>query len=402
MSRDYDIVMLGATGFTGSLTAAEIAVRAPEGAKIALAGRNQAKLEEVRERLAADAPQIAGADIVIADTSNAGQLRDLAASTKVVATTVGPYVLYGGGVTAACAAEGTAYADLTGEPEFVDRTYLDHHETALSTGARLVHCCGFDSIPHDLGAQFNAEQFSGASPLHMRGYVRAVGGMFSGGTLHSALTAFGRARQTLKTAKQRVEREKAAGGTPGKRSRNERGRPHKALGYWAVPMPTVDPVVIARSGRALPEYGPDFSYGHYMAVRKLPVAIGIPVGMAGVVAGAQVPPIRRALGKIAAPGTGPSDEVMERARFWVRFVGESDGRRVVTEVAGGEPGYRETSRMLAETALSLAYDDLPDLAGQLTTAQAMGPLLRKRLEQIGGGAEGRPSTGLTFKVLEQS
>lgn len=390
MSRTHDIVLLGATGFTGGLTASELADRAPENAKLALAGRNRAKLEATRDRLAKSAPRLADAELIVADASNAAAMRDLAASTKVLVTTVGPYVLYGDEVVAACAAEGTAYADLTGEPEFVDRTYIAHHETALASGARLVHCCGFDSIPHDLGAQFTAEQFAGDAPLHMRGYVHSEGSTFSGGTLHSALTAFGRVRQTLRTSKDRVVLEKTRQVDDGRRARVETMKPHRALGYWAAPMPTVDPVIITRSARVLPEFGPDFSYGHYAAIKRLPIAIGGALAVGTLFAGAQIPPVRRALGKITEPGDGPSERQLNTATFWVRFIGESGGRRVVTEVAGGEPGYRETSRMLAESGLSLAFDDLPDVAGQVTTAQAMGPLLRERLIR----------SGMTFRVLE--
>ncbi len=390
MSRTHDIVLLGATGFTGGLTAVELANRAPEDAKLALAGRNRAKLEATRDALVAAAPRLADAELIVADASDAAAMRKLAASTKVLITTVGPYVLYGDEVVAACAAEGTAYADLTGEPEFVDRTYIAHHETALASGARLVHCCGFDSIPHDLGAQFTAEQFAGDAPLHVRGYVHAVGSTFSGGTLHSALTAFGRVRQTLSTAKERVAVEKTRQVDDGRRAKTETMKPHRALGYWAAPMPTVDPVIITRSARALPEYGPDFSYGHYAAIKRLPIAVGGAVAVGTLFAGAQIPPVRRALGRITSPGDGPSEKQLNTATFWVRFVGESGGRRVVTEVAGGEPGYRETSRMLAESGLSLAFDDLPDVAGQVTTAQAMGPALRERLMR----------SGMTFRVLE--
>lgn len=210
MARDRDIVLFGATGFTGGLTAAELAQRAPSGAKIALAGRSLEKLELVRERLAAAAPRLADAELVVADASDRAALRDLAASTRVLASTAGPFVLHGGEVVAACAAEGTAYADITGEPEFVDRTYLDCQDAALASGARLVHCCGFDSIPHDLGAQFTVGQFGGDVPLHVRGYVRTEGGTFSGGTFNSVLLAFGRARQMALAARRRV----AAGGGP--------------------------------------------------------------------------------------------------------------------------------------------------------------------------------------------
>lgn len=389
MARDRDIVLFGATGFTGGLTAAELAQRAPSGAKIALAGRSLEKLELVRERLAAAAPRLADAELVVADASDRAALRDLAASTRVLASTAGPFVLHGGEVVAACAAEGTAYADITGEPEFVDRTYLDCQDAALASGARLVHCCGFDSIPHDLGAQFTVGQFGGDVPLHVRGYVRTEGGTFSGGTFNSVLLAFGRARQMALAARRRVAAEKATTSGDGRLVRNETPRPHRALGYWAVPWPTIDPVIVTRSARALPEYGPQFTYGHYAAVRRLPTVIGGAAAAGGLFAAAQLPPLRDAIGRRVAPGTGPSVERMERSTFSVRFVAEGGGRRVVTEVSGGDPGYRETSRMLAESALCLAFDELPQLAGQLTTAQAMGSVLRERLERA----------GISFRVL---
>jgi len=390
VARDRDIVLFGATGFTGSLTAAELVQRAPQGARTALAGRSREKLEQVRERLAEAVPCVADAELVVVDAADRAALRDVAASTRVLASTAGPFVLHGREVVAACAAEGTDYADITGEPEFVDRTYLDCQDAALASGARLVHCCGFDSIPHDLGAQFTVEQFPGDLPLHVRGYVRTEGGMFSGGTFNSALLAFGRARQMAQAARRRVAAEKAAGAGDGRQVRNETPRPHRALGYWAVPWPTIDAAIVTRSARALAEYGPRFTYGHYAAIRRLPTVIGGTAAVSGLMVAAQLPPLRRAIGDRVAPGTGPSVERMDRSTFSVRFVAEGGGRRVVTEVAGGDPGYRETSRMLAESALCLAFDDLPQLAGQLTTAQAMGTVLRERLERA----------GITFRVLD--
>jgi saccharopine dehydrogenase (NAD+, L-glutamate forming) len=172
--REYDVVLLGATGFTGGLTAQYLARNAGD-ARVALAGRSMSKLEAVRDRIGADLP------LVQADVGDAASLRALAASTKVLATTVGPYALYGEPVVAACAAEGTDYCDLTGEPEFADRMYVLHHETAVRTGARLVHACGFDSIPHDLGALYCVQQLPEGVPLTVKGYVRA-GGRPAGGT----------------------------------------------------------------------------------------------------------------------------------------------------------------------------------------------------------------------------
>jgi short subunit dehydrogenase-like uncharacterized protein len=156
-------------------------------------------------------------------------------------------------------------------------------------------------------------------------------------------------------------------------------------GGWVIPAPTIDPITVLRSARALDRYGPQFSYAHYIVTRRLPVAVGLAVGVGTVVALAQLPPTRKALLALKDPGDGPTPEQRAKAWFKVRFRAESAGARIVTEVTGGDPGYGETSKMLAESALCLAHDDLPDLAGQLTPAVAMGQPLIDRLIAAGIG-----------------
>src|SRR3954449_11481613 len=214
--REHDIVLFGATGFTGALTAEYLAGHAPDGLRWALAGRNRAKLDALSERLGIDVP------LLHADVGDEASLRSVAASARVVITTVGPYVAYGEPLVAACAAAGTDYVDLTGEPEFVDRMYLRHHAEAVRSGARIVHACGFDSIPHDLGVLFTVEQLPQDVPLTVRGFVRA-GGKPSGGTFHSAMTAFSRARETQRAHK---ERRQAEGRDNGRRVRLA-AKPHR-------------------------------------------------------------------------------------------------------------------------------------------------------------------------------
>jgi short subunit dehydrogenase-like uncharacterized protein len=372
--REHDIVLFGATGFTGALTAEYLAEHGGDGLRWALAGRNRAKLEALAERLGVDVP------LLHADVTDEASLRAVAQAAKVVITTVGPYITYGEPLVAACAEAGTDYVDLTGEPEFVDRMYVRHHAQAVKSGARIVHACGFDSIPHDLGVLFTVEQLPEGVPLTVRGFVRA-GGKPSGGTFHSAMTAFTRVRQTQQAHK---ERKRAEDAPEGRKIRIE-AKPHRELGYWAVPLPTIDPQVIARSASALDRYGPEFTYGHYAGVKRLPVAVGGVAGVASLFAMAQVPPVRKALLGRLAPGDGPTDEQRENGWFKVRFVGEGGGTQVRTEVSGGDPGYTETAKMLAESALCLAQDDLPPTAGQVTTAVAMGDSLIARLQRAGIG-----------------
>jgi short subunit dehydrogenase-like uncharacterized protein len=372
--REFDVVVFGATGFTGALTAEYLAGVTGTG-RWAIAGRSREKLQAVRERLSRDVP------VIVADVGDPASLRAMAESTRVVITTVGPYIHYGEPVVAACAAAGTHYVDLTGEPEFVDLMWLRHHEQAERTGAKLVHSCGFDSIPYDLGALYTVNALPEDVPIKLEGFVR-VGGTFSGGTLHSAVHIMARLRQGRQVAAQRKRLEAHS---DGRRVRGITGLPRHddTAGGWLIPAPTIDPVTVLRSARALDRYGPDFSYGHYIVAKRLPVAAGLVAGVGGVVALAQLPPTRNLLLKLKDPGDGPSPEERAKAFFTVRFRGEGGGRRIVTEVAGGDPGYGETSKMLAQSALCLAHDDLPQRAGQLTPAVAMGQTLIDRLVAAG-------------------
>src|SRR4051812_35507689 len=208
----------------------------------ALAGRNMEKLAALRERLGADVP------LLKADVSDEQSMADVAASARVAITTVGPYIEHGEPLVKACAEHGTDYTDLTGEPEFVDRMFVKYAAAAQQSGARLVHACGFDSIPHDLGALFTVEQLPEGVPLTVRGFVQS-NGTFSGGTAASALTGFSRARKNIEAARERKRIEQRNGGRV---IRTETGRPHHEsdIDAWVLPMPTIDPQIIARSARA--------------------------------------------------------------------------------------------------------------------------------------------------------
>jgi short subunit dehydrogenase-like uncharacterized protein len=388
-AREYDIVLFGATGFTGALTAHYLAGGAAADTRWALAGRNRGKLEILRDELAAVDPRLAELPLLHADIGDATSLRSVAESTKVVITTVGPYINYGEPLVAACAAAGTDYVDLTGEPEFVDRMWLGYHEQAQRSGARIVHACGFDSIPYDLGVLFTVGQLPQDESLSVKGFVRA-GGTFSGGTYHSAINVMARLRQATQVARQRKRLEPQP---PGRSVRGIVGPPYRDpdAGGWVVPVPTIDPQIVLRSGRALDRYGPEFAYGHYLTLGKLPMMLGFAAGAGTLVAAAQLPLTRKLLYKLKDPGEGPTPEQRAKAWFKVTIVGTAaGGRRVVTEVSGGDPGYGETAKMLGESALCLAQDELPDVSGQSTTAVAMGQPLIDRLV----------AAGIGFRVVE--
>jgi short subunit dehydrogenase-like uncharacterized protein len=386
--RQYDVVVFGATGFTGGLTAEYLARHAPATTRWALAGRSAQKLEACRSRLADANPAAAELPLLHADVTDPASIRAVAEATRVAITTVGPYILYGEPLLAACATAGTDYVDLTGEPEFVDAMWLRHHEAAERSGARIVHSCGFDSIPYDLGVLYTVLRLPEGVPIHIDGYVR-IGGSFSGGSYHSAIHIMSRLRQGARAARERRRLEPQPGG---RTIKGAGSRPHHdpVAGGWVVPFPTIDPQTVLRSARALDRYGPSFSYGHYLVAKRLPVLAGMAAGAAAAVALAQLAPTRSALLKLKDPGDGPSPEQRERNWFRVRLLGVGGGQRLLTEVSGGDPGYTETSKMLSESALCLAHDELPGRVGQLTPAVAMGKTLIDRLQRA----------GIEFRVLE--
>jgi short subunit dehydrogenase-like uncharacterized protein len=376
--RTYDLVLLGATGFTGRLTAEHLARRLHgTTTRWAIAGRDQAKLDDLRRELSGDV------GVEVADVTDDASLAALARSTRVLATTVGPYARFGEPVVAACVDAATEYADITGEPGFVRRIRERFDAPARDAGIRLVSCCGFDSVPHDLGVAFTVGHLPDDAPITVRGYVHATG-TFSGGTARSAVGAI--AERSLPRAGRRSDRavREVASVLP---------RIHRVreLDAWGVPLPTIDPAVVLRSARELPGYGLRFRYGHFAEVGSLPVVVAGVTAVGSLAAMASLPPTRALLERVLpSSGEGPSPERRAQSHFRVSFVGVADGRRVVTRVSGGDPGYDETAKMLGEAALALALDGRGDAAGHVTPAIGLGEGYRSRLED----------QGLRFEVLD--
>jgi short subunit dehydrogenase-like uncharacterized protein len=385
MSRELDIVVFGATGFTGGLTAHYLAQHAPPELRWGIAGRSAVKLEAVKAKLVAAQPRCAEVVLIEASVDDPASLERMTARTQVLLTTVGPFIDYGEPVVRACIAQGTDYLDSTGEPYFVQQLIGRYGEAARSRNVRLVSACGFDSIPADLGALFTVLALPAGQPIKLSGFL-SLEGVFSGGTERSALKAMVPPKDLVPVPPPNAG--------PGRKVKLELGKLQKRsdLGAWAAPMPTIDGPIVVRSAAGLDRYGPDFRYAHHVLNKSLAALLfgGLFFGMLALLV--RIPPLRALFLKLVKPsGAGPSEEQMRKGWFKLRFVGEAGGQTIHTEVAGGDPGYGETSKMLAESALCLALDraTLPARAGVLTTAEAMGERLLERLQRA----------GLSFRVL---
>ncbi len=402
--RDFDIVLFGATGFVGRLTAGYLAEDQPAGARIALAGRSRERLAAVRDSLGAAA---ADWDLVVADASDASAMAGLARRTTVVVTTVGPYAKYGRTLVAACADAGTHYADLTGEILFHREVVDTHQARAVQTGARIVPSCGFDSIPSDLGVFELARKVAedGAGELTTTTtYVRSLKGGISGGTIDS-MREQARTQRAVPGATRIVNdsyglspdrsaepssRDRTAGGG-GPLAAVTRAIPVRrdAQGRWTAPfvMASYNTRVVRRSNALLDyRYGRDFRYAEVTDCGRdvtAPVKAGVLTGgLLGLATGMSFGPTRAVLDRILPkPGEGPSVASQTAGRFVldIETTTTTGARYRCRFAADKDPGYSGTAVMLGESGLSLAFDDLPEAAGVLTPATAMGQALADRL-----------------------
>ncbi|KQS69840.1 trans-acting enoyl reductase family protein [Modestobacter sp. Leaf380] len=398
MTRAHDVVLYGASSFVGRLVAAHLAEHAPAGTRIALAGRNRARVEAVRAQLP---PGGRGWPVLTADSDDPASLADLAGSTAVLVTTVGPYAKYGLPVVEACARAGTHYADLTGEVLFVRDAIAATDAVARETGARIVHACGYDSIPSDLAVAELAARAAadGAGGLTDVQTVATAKGGFSGGTVDSLRTQV--AAIAADPSLRRVVGDPFAlspdrDAEPATRQPRDGAKPSRAAdGRWsaAFVMAPFNTRVVRRSN-ALQDwsYGRGFSYGEVMATgRGVPGAVAAGVvtgGLLAAVSAMAFGPTASLLDRVLpAPGSGPSEETRRNGFFRMVTTGATDsGRRYRSVASGpGDPGYAATAVMLGQTALALALDAdrLPERAGSLTPATALGPVLVERLRAAG-------------------
>jgi short subunit dehydrogenase-like uncharacterized protein len=399
-TREHDVVVYGATGFAGALVVRHLAAHAPVGARIALAGRSETKLTSIKTELGVDWP------IVVADASDEAALSRLATSTRVVVTTVGPYVRYGRRLAAVCAAAGTDYADLTGEVLFVRDSIDANHDMARRTGARIVHACGFDSIPSDIGVhvlnrQVKADEAGDLTDTTL--VVTSLRGGMSGGTIDTIRA------QMDEMKKDRARRRIAASPyslSPDRAAEPDLGRQPDMV---TLPGPAVDPSLrgtlapffmapfntrVVRRSNALQNwsYGRTFRYREVMSIGTSPLspllAGALKAGIGAAMVGLAVTPPAILDRVLPSPGSGPSERTRTSGHFTVDvFTRTTTGARYRSRVrAKGDPGYAATAVMLGESALALAFDrdELPPSeGGVLTPATAMGDVLVNRLRAAG-------------------
>lgn len=394
--RRFDVVVWGATGFTGRLVAKYLAEHAGPTLRWAIGGRSKQKLEEIRSSLPATHSEL---PLLVHDATSSSSMTALAREARVICTTVGPYARHGKQLARACAAEGTDYCDLTGEPPFIRWSIDELHVEAERTGARIVHTCGFDSIPSDLGVLLLAEKLGG--PLETVRFVLTDSrGGLSGGTIASALGIAEDMQADPKVRRVMKDPSSFDPGPLGSHPRTRRKGPplvhyNADLEKYVAPFPmaAVNERVVRRSNRLQGDrYGEDFDYRESMVVgstlKGLPAAVGVTLGLGGFALLSAFKPTRDLLQKaLPKPGEGPSERSRARGFFKCALFAKQGDRTIATAHVEGtsDPGYGETAKMLGEAAMCLAQDPRSERfrGGVLTPATAMGMALVERLRKAG-------------------
>lgn len=396
--RDFDLILWGASGFTGRLVAEHLArAGAERQLRWAVGGRNPDKLAAMLSDIGAP-----GIPVVLGDSHDPRSMADLARQATAICSTVGPYALHGSDLVGACADTGTHYCDLSGEVHWMRRMIDAHEARAAETGARIVHSCGFDSIPSDLGCLFLQQQalaHYGRPCSSVKLFVRRMQGSFSGGTVASMLNALETARQSRED--RRVMANPYAlnptgdDAGPDGRDQARPARDSDAAG-WTAPfvMATVNTRIVRRSHALLGwPWGHRFRYAESVmtgaGIAGFARATTMTAALGGFMAAASVTPIRSLMNRffLPQPGQGPDAAAREAGGFEMLLIGrhpDAPRRRVQARVTGRrDPGYGSTARMLGEAAICLALDGerLPVSGGSWTPATAFGELLIERLAE---------------------
>jgi len=403
----YDLVVFGATSFVGQILTRYLLENYGLGKSVnwAIAGRSESKLNKLKDDLGSQAKEL---PVILADASDERALQAMCAQTRVIISTVGPYALYGEPLVAACVHTGTDYCDLTGEVQWIRKMVDRYEEEAKASGARIVHCCGFDSIPSDMGVWFlqeKAEQTFGSPCRDVRMRVKAAKGEFSGGTVASMMNI---AKEAAADPKLRKELANPFSISPaGHRSKtrqpNLKGAEYdKTFDVWLAPfvMGAINTRIVHRSnGLQDARYGKEFTYDEAMmtgrGMKGRLAAYGITGGLGAFFTASAIKPTRWVVEKfVPQPGEGPSPEAQKAGFYDLRFVGRTeDGKTIITKVTGDrDPGYGSTGKMLGEAGLCLAFDLPAEKKGGFWTPSSL--LNGNLMERLTSKA------GLTFEVLE--
>ncbi len=405
-SREFDVIVWGATGFTGHLVAEYLLAQYGASGDLAwaLGGRSHQRLEAVRRELGPGAEEL---PLVVGDGDDEASLMALAQRTRVVCTTVGPYARFGSKLVSVCARLGTDTCDLTGEVQWMRRMIDAHQDAAAASGARIVHTCGFDSIPSDLGVfhlQREMRARRGAPCRHVRYRVLRFQGGFSGGTAASLLNVMAEAGRDPEV--RRIVADPYALNPEGRRAGPDgpdQSAPawDEAFGQWTGPfmMAGINTRVVRRSHALLGDaYGPDFRYDEAMLTGPGPAgwlkAAALAAGLGATLAAGSIAPLRKGLAALLpTPGEGPSREQRDAGFFEILLHGahpDDPGKSLRSRITGDrDPGYGSTAKMLGESAVCLAKDAIPVAGGFWTPAAALGEPLLERL---------RKHAGLTFEL----
>lgn len=407
-TASYDLVVFGATGFVGNLVCKYLLEQVGVGGEVswAIAGRSRTKLERLSMSLGS---QAAALPIVIADATDEATLRSLCAQTRVVISTVGPYALRGEPLVKICAATGTDYCDLTGEVQWIRRMIQHYEHQAQQSGARIIHCCGFDSVPSDLGVYYlqqQAKQRFGQACSRVKNRFKDGRGGVSGGTIASGINLM---KEAFDDPTLRQDLTNPYSLCPGAKANPDQSSPLIEVQHdddfqaWIAPfvMAAVNTPIVLRSQMLLTYVdNSEFQYDEAILTNDgmagWAIAQGVSLGLSGFGLAAALPPTRWVLENAIVPasGEGPSLEEQEQGFYDLRFWGETaDGQTLQTKVTGDrDPGYGSTSRILGQVGLCLAQD-FPKSAkagGFWTPAAMFGEVMIDRLSRY---------AGVTFEVL---
>jgi short subunit dehydrogenase-like uncharacterized protein len=401
---NYDVVLYGASGFVGKQTVRYFAERAGKTVRWAIAGRNRDKLESVRAEVGIDV------DILVADSQDKTAIDAIVAQTRVLLNTAGPFALYGDAIVDACVRYRTHYVDITGETPWVKRLIERYHLQAATDGTRIIPCCGFDSVPSDLGAYLLVrylQQELGTTCTQVKAYYQAAGG-FNGGTLASGLSIYDRGELDLVSNPFLLNPPESIPADVDRHRDPTSPQYDVEMGTWVAPffMGVVNTRIVRRSwalfdrvapleeNRCQESYGADFSYQEYFkfdppwAWLQSAAMVG---GMAVIGGAIAIPPLRQLLeSTIPQVGSGPTEQTIDEGWFRCELLGwGSQGQRVRGLIADvGDPGNRATVKFVCESALCLAvdFDRLPggtQRGGILTPATGLGDVLVERLQRAG-------------------